>query len=74
MYEKLIGGDIMKNDNKWITISADSKDFTSNRNSKHQQLDLKLWIQLSGRFVYPDDFSGDESIHINEARLYKVSH
>jgi hypothetical protein len=30
---------------------------------------LKL-IQLSGRFVYPDDLAGDQSVRINEARLY----
>jgi hypothetical protein len=27
-------------------------------------------IQLSGHFVYPDDFTGDQSVRINEARLY----
>jgi hypothetical protein len=32
--------------------------------------DLKVVIQLSGRFVYPDDFAGDQSVRINEARLY----
>jgi hypothetical protein len=64
----------MKNDDKWITISADSKDLTSNRNSKHQQLDLKLWNQLTGRFIYSSDFAGDQSVQINKAQLYKVSH
>jgi hypothetical protein len=32
--------------------------------------DLKVVIQLSGRFIYPDDFAGDQSVRINEARLY----
>jgi hypothetical protein len=32
--------------------------------------DLKVVIQLSGRFVYPDDFAGDQSVRINKARLY----
>jgi hypothetical protein len=27
-------------------------------------------IHLSGRFVYPDDFGGNQSVRINEARLY----
>ena len=27
-------------------------------------------IHLSGRFVYPDDFAGNQSVRINEARLY----
>jgi hypothetical protein len=26
-------------------------------------------IQLSGHFVDPDDFAGDQSVRINEARL-----
>jgi hypothetical protein len=25
---------------------------------------------LSGRFVYPDDFAGNQSVRINKARLY----
>jgi hypothetical protein len=29
-------------------------------------------IHLSGRFVYPDDFAGNQSVQINEARLYKA--
>ena len=29
-------------------------------------------IHLSGRFVYPDDFAGNQSVRINEARLYNV--
>jgi hypothetical protein len=27
-------------------------------------------IHLSGRFFYPDDFAGNQSVRINEARLY----
>jgi hypothetical protein len=27
-------------------------------------------IHLSGRFVYPYDFAGNQSVRINEARLY----
>jgi hypothetical protein len=30
---------------------------------------LKVVIQLSGRFVYPDDFAAHQSVRINEARL-----
>jgi hypothetical protein len=28
---------------------------------------LSLVIQLSGRFIYPDDFPGNQSVRINEA-------
>jgi hypothetical protein len=31
---------------------------------------LSIVIHLSGRFVYPDDFAGNQSVRINEARLY----
>jgi hypothetical protein len=31
-------------------------------------------IQLSGRFVYPDDFPGNQSVRINEAWLYCLQH
>jgi hypothetical protein len=27
-------------------------------------------IQLTGRFVYPANFAGDQTVRINEARLY----
>jgi hypothetical protein len=27
-------------------------------------------IQLSGRFIYPGDFSGNQSVQINEAPLF----
>jgi hypothetical protein len=33
--------------------------------------DLKVVIQLSGSFVYPDDVAGDQSVWINEVRLYR---
>jgi hypothetical protein len=31
---------------------------------------LSNMIHLSGRFVYPDDFAGNQSVRINEVRLY----
>jgi hypothetical protein len=31
-------------------------------------------IHLSGCFVYPDDFAGNQSVRINEARLYINRH
>jgi hypothetical protein len=37
-----------------------------------KNVDLKIVIQLSGRFVYPHDFAGDQSVRINEARLYTI--
>jgi hypothetical protein len=27
-------------------------------------------IHLSGRFIYPDDLAGNQSVRINETRLY----
>jgi hypothetical protein len=29
-------------------------------------------IHLSGRFVYPDNFAGNQSVRINEARPYII--
>jgi hypothetical protein len=29
-------------------------------------------IHLSGRFIYPDDFAGNQSVRINEAQLYTI--
>lgn len=37
----------MKNKDKWIAVSVDSKDLTCNRNSKHQQLDDALYLWFS---------------------------
>jgi hypothetical protein len=36
----------------------------------HKMDILKVVIQLSGRFFYPDDFAEDQSVRINEVRLY----
>jgi hypothetical protein len=37
----------LKNKDKWIAISADSKDLTRNRNAKHQQLDDAIYLWFS---------------------------
>jgi hypothetical protein len=37
----------LKNKDKWIAISVDSKDLTRNRNDKHQQLDDALYLWFS---------------------------
>jgi hypothetical protein len=34
-----------------------------------KNVDLKIVIQSSGRFIYLDDFAKDQSIWINEAQL-----
>jgi hypothetical protein len=34
---------------------------------------LSNMIHLSGHFVYPDDFAGNQSVRINKARLYSES-
>jgi hypothetical protein len=31
---------------------------------------LKVVIQLSGHFVYADDYAGDQTVWINEVQLY----
>jgi hypothetical protein len=33
---------------------------------------LKVVIQLSGHFVYPDDFAGNQNVQISEVRLYMI--
>ena len=37
----------MKNKEKWVGVSVDSKDATRNRNAKHQQLDDALYLWFS---------------------------